>query len=84
MAQEVVPDGVEARLRVLDRPADAAAEGVGELPERSVGRNGEIGPVHGASLAARMRRQRRRNRLHGRLRARERVAAHEGETEVRA
>ena len=84
MAQEVVPDGVEARLRVLDRPADAAAEGVGELPERSIGRNGEIGPVHGASVAARKRRQRRRDRLHGRLRARERVAAHEGEAEVPA
>src|SRR6185295_6653940 len=80
--RQMVPYRLIARLRMLDGPADASAEGVAELRERAVGAHDKVGAITRLAAIARRRRNWRSQELRFHHRGGEREAAHEGRTEI--
>src|SRR6186713_137256 len=82
--RQMMPYGLIARLRMLDGPADAAAERVAQLHERAVGAHDKIGAIARLAAIARRRRDWRGDDLRLARGGRERKAAHEDDAEIAA
>jgi len=82
IAEEVVPEGVESRLRVHHRPARTAAEGVLEGAIRRVLPHDEFRAIHGPMSRPVHVWNGRCDRSHRREPERDRVSAHEHRAEI--
>ena len=75
---------VPAGLRILGGPRDALAESIGQIDDRRVGRDDQVGPVDRLPAVLGRARHRRGEKRGPQRRVRERIAAHERAAEIRA
>ena len=82
VGEQMMAEGVEARMRVRDRPACASAEGVLEAPVVRVLTHDQIGAVHRPTGRPRRTRNRRGKRHDRGELERDRIAAHEHRAQI--